>query len=57
METNAIGLRQQICMADNSAQIEALLAKGKTYEFAMEKTRRAWKRAAARRLEELKKAQ
>ena len=51
---NKVGLRQQILTATTVSQIEALLLEGKTFEWAANKTRRAWKHAAARRVTELK---
>lgn len=51
-----IGLRQRILAASTVSQIEALLAEGKTFNFASGKTRRAWVNAAKRRTGELQKA-
>jgi hypothetical protein len=54
MEKNTMGLRQRILNASTVSQIEALLEEGRTYEFAAEKTIRAWKNAAKRRVSEIK---
>lgn len=40
------GLKQRIQAATNAEKIAELLAEGKTYEFASERTKRSWKRAA-----------
>lgn len=45
-----MGLRQKILSAASEEEVNKLLAEGKTYEFASNKTRSSWKNAAARRL-------
>ena len=41
-----MGLKEQIKKANSESEIFSLLSKGKSFEFATEDTRRAWKSAA-----------
>lgn len=43
------GLREQIVGANSEEEIAALLKEGQAYEWASQKTRRAWKRTANKR--------
>ena len=43
------GLREQIVGANSEEEIAALLKDGQAYEWASQKTRRAWKRTANKR--------
>lgn len=43
------GLRQKILLATSEAEVNKLLAEGKTYEFASVKTRNSWANAARRK--------
>ena len=45
------GLREQIVGANSEEEIAALLKEGQAYEWASQKTRRAWKRTAHNRFE------
>jgi len=45
-----MGLKEQIKKANSESEIFSLLSKGKSFEFATEDTRRAWKSAAKVRL-------
>lgn len=49
-EEHPDGLREQIARAESPEEITELLAKAGTYTQASERTRRAWKNTAARRL-------
>lgn len=49
-------LADQIAAAGSAAEIQELLAKGRTY-FAGKRTRRNWHRVARHRLEELQQEQ
>lgn len=55
MTDTKIGLRQRILAATTVSAIETLMKEGLNYEAASEKTRRAWKNAAKRRVHELEK--
>lgn len=46
-----MGLKEQIRNANSDSEISSLLSKGKSFEFASENTRRAWKSTARVRLE------
>jgi len=48
-----MGLKEQIKKANSESEIFSLLSKGKSFEFATEDTRRAWKSAAKVRLSTL----
>lgn len=43
------GLRQKIVQATSEQEVATLLATGKGYDMASERTRRSWKRAANRK--------
>ena len=43
------GLREQIVGANSEEEVAALLKEGQAYEWASQRTRRAWKRAANKR--------
>ena len=45
-----MGLKEQIKKANSESEIFSLLSKGKSFEFATEDTRRAWKSSAKARL-------
>ena len=45
-----MGLKEQIKKAISESEIFSLLSKGKSFEFATEDTRRAWKSSAKARL-------
>jgi hypothetical protein len=45
-----MGLKEQIKKANSESEIFSLLSKGKSFEFATEDTRRAWKSTAKVRL-------
>jgi hypothetical protein len=51
--TKTFGLREQIKHAQSEKEVTELLLKGKTYEWASEFTKRAWKSTAKFRLAEL----
>jgi hypothetical protein len=51
--SNSKGLVDRLRAAANSKQVNELLAEGKKYRDASEKTRRRWKAVAERRLKEL----
>jgi len=48
-----MGLREQIKVATNESEIASLLSKGKTFEFASELTKQAWRSTAKFRLAQL----
>ncbi len=50
---NTIGLREQIKHAQSEKEVSELLLKSKSYEWASEFTKRAWKSTAKSRLAEL----
>lgn len=43
------GLKQKILLATSQEEVNALLAEGKTYEFASRRTRNSWTNAARRK--------
>ena len=49
MSLNNIGLKKQLLQAATPDELDALMDKGATYEYASEKTRRQWRRNANRR--------
>jgi hypothetical protein len=48
-----MGLREQIKNAGSEAEITQLISKGKTYEFASDRTKNSWKSTAKYRIAEL----
>jgi len=56
MTSNSKGLVDRLRSADNGKQVEELLAEGKKYREASDKTRRRWRAVADRRLKELNRS-
>lgn len=54
-DSNIEGLRERIAIAKSPEDVSKLLDEGSTYVSASEKTRRAWKHTADKRLKELAK--
>lgn len=50
-----MGLRQEISVAKSDAELVDLLNKGKTYQFASNRTKNSWKNTAKRVLESINK--
>lgn len=48
-----LGLREQIAQAQTVAEVQSLMSQSLGFSEASEKTRRSWKRTAARRAKEL----
>lgn len=48
-----MGLREQIKKAGSEAEINELISKSKTFEFASDRTKSAWKSTAKNRIVEL----
>jgi hypothetical protein len=48
-----MGLREQIKNAGSESEIESLISKSKTFEYASDKTKNAWKSTAKFRIAEL----
>jgi len=48
-----MGLREQIKVATNDSEVASLLSKGKTFEFASERTKQSWRSTAKFRLAQL----
>ena len=51
--TKIFGLREQIKHAQSEKEVTELLLKGKTYEWASDVTKRAWRSTAKYRIAEL----
>jgi hypothetical protein len=49
-----IGLRERIAQANTESELTMLMAEGKEYARASEKTRKSWKRTAIRRQVQLR---
>lgn len=48
-----MGLREQIKNAGSEAEINDLISKGRTFEYASDRTKNSWKSTARYRLSEL----
>lgn len=48
-----MGLREQIKTANSESEVSTLLSKGKSFEFASERTKQSWKSTARFRLAQL----
>ena len=48
-----MGLREQIKNAGSESEIESLISKSKTFDYASDKTKNAWKSTAKFRISEL----